>query len=393
MNKAILHKEVQEFLDVNLRNNLHSLLLKNAVFKEVSNKELVDQIHGKLKSKQKLPTWFEAKNIIFPPKISIEQTSSEETSRYKSSLISGKKIVDLTGGFGVDVFCFSKQFEEVCHCEINSELSKIAAHNFEQLGIKNTTFIPQDGMEFLKETDLNFDWIYLDPSRRDELKGKVFRMSDCLPDVPNNLNFLLSKSKNMMMKTSPLVDIKQGISELEFVKEIHVVAVKNEVKELLWIIEKGCQKEVIIKTINLMDSDSQQFQFFLNQESEIEGSFSLPKKYVFEPNSALLKSGGFNQIGVQNSLKKLHKHSHLYTSDSLIEFPGRRFKIVEIIPAKGKELKTKLKGTKANITTRNYPQKVEEIRKSLKIKEGGNVYLFFTTNLKDKKVCLVCEKV
>ena len=345
------------------------------------------------KSKDKLPTWFEVKNIYFPPKISIEQTSSEQTAKYKSELISGKNLIDLTGGFGVDDYYFSKQFESIIHCELNEELSQITAHNFEQLGVDNCTFYCGDGMQFLKETEEKFDWIYLDPSRRSEVKGKVFLMADCLPDVPNNLNLLFSKTDNVLMKTSPLIDFSQGLKELKWVKEIHVVALKNEVKELLWIIEKDYEGEVQIKTMNLEEKGNQLFDFVLNEEGKIDCELSLPKQYLYEPNSAVMKSGGFNEVGIQAGLSKLHKHSHLYTGDELIEFSGRRFVINEIISVSGKELKSRFKGKKANVTTRNYPQKVEEIRKSLKIKDGGEVYLFFTTTMNEGKICLVCDKV
>jgi hypothetical protein len=393
MNKSILNKEIQDYIDVNLRSNVNKIILKSQLFEEAENREIAVQISGKLKSKFKLPSWFEAKNIYYPVKISIEQTSSEQTAEYKSSLVLGNKFIDLTGGFGVDDYYFSKQFEFIIHCEINEELSQITAHNFEQLGVNNCRFFVGDGIEILKQSEEKFDCIYVDPSRRSEVKGKVFLMSDCLPDIPNNLDLLFSKANKIIMKTSPLIDLSQGLKELNSVKEIYVVAVKNEVKELLWIFEKGCQGEPLIKTINLDEKGNQTFGFNLIDESKVDCETSLPQKFLYEPNSTVMKSGGFNQVGIQSGVMKLHKHSHLYTCNELIEFPGRRFEIKETVSASGKELKSRFKGKKANVTTRNYPQKVEEIRKSLKIKDGGEVYLFFTINKNDEKVCLVCEKV
>ncbi|MEN8927277.1 MAG: class I SAM-dependent methyltransferase [Flavobacteriales bacterium] len=393
MNKAILNKEVQDFIDVNLRLDVNKVVLKSQLFAEVENREIAVQISGKLKSKSKLPTWFKTKKIIYPAKLSIEQTSSEETAKYKSSLVSGKSLVDLTGGFGVDDYYFSQQFESIVHCEVNEELSQITAHNFTQLGVNNCKFFVGDGMEFLKNTEQKFDCIYVDPSRRSEVKGKVFLMADCLPDIPNNLELLFSKSDKLIMKTSPLIDFSQGLKELKSVKEIHAVALKNEVKELLWIFEKEFVGDVEIKTINLDDKGNQVFDFVWEEEGKQECELALPQNYLYEPNSAIMKSGGFNQVGIRNDVAKLHKHSHLYTSNDLTDFPGRRFKIKEIISASGKDLKTRLKGMKANVSTRNYPQKVEEIRKSLKIKDGGEVYLFFTTNCEEEKICLVCGKV
>lgn len=392
MNRAILFKEVQEFIAVNLRTDINALILKPTVFEEVSNKELAEQIQSKIKAQSKLPTWFVSKNIYFPPKLSIEQTSSEQTARYKSSLIKGKRLIDLTGGFGVDDFYFSKQFDEIFHCEVNENLSQISQHNFSQLGVDNCIFFAKNGLEYLKDVDQNFDWIYVDPSRRDDAKGKVFLMEDCLPDIPNNLDLLFSRGERIMMKTSPLIDLSKGLSELKFVKEIHVVALKNEVKELLWILEKNYTGEVEIKTVNLNENKNEVLNFLMSSETIDPCLLSMPQHYLYEPNSAILKSGGFNQVGIQNNVFKLHKHSHLYTSSKLLKFPGRRFLVQEVVPASGKELKKLVRGMKANVTTRNYPQSVDSIRKSLKIRGGGDVFLFFTTNQLDKRVCLVCSK-
>lgn len=393
MNKAILNKEVQEFIDVNLRLDTNGLILKKSIFIEVSNKELAEQIIAKLKCKDKLPTWFGLESGLFPVKISIEQTSSEETAKYKASLISGKNIVDLTGGFGVDDFYFSRNFESIIHCELNPELSEITEHNFKELGVGNCTFFAGDGLVLLQNSEEKFDWIYLDPSRRSDVKGKVFLLKDCLPNVPDNLELLFLKSNNVMMKTSPLVDISQGISELKGVKEIHVVAVKNEVKELLWILEKESSGDILIKTVNLIGEDKQEFEFALSSEGNQDLKYSLPLNYLYEPNSAILKSGAFNQVSVQLELFKLNKHSHLYTSQDLIPFPGRSFEIKEVIPFQKKVLKKRFGESKANITIRNFPKKVDELRKDLNIKDGGDVYLFFTTNRTGEKVCLVCGKV
>lgn len=393
MNKAILNKKVQEFIDVNLRLDTNGLILKKSIFIEVSNKELAEQIIAKLKCKDKLPTWFGLESGLFPVKISIEQTSSEETAKYKASLISGKNIVDITGGFGVDDFYFSRNFESIIHCELNPELSEITEHNFKELGVGNCTFFAGDGLVLLQNSEEKFDWIYLDPSRRSDVKGKVFLLKDCLPNVPDNLELLFLKSNNVMMKTSPLVDISQGISELKGVKEIHVVAVKNEVKELLWILEKESSGDILIKTVNLIGEDKQEFEFALSSEGNQDPKYSLPLNYLYEPNSAILKSGAFNQVSVQLELFKLNKHSHLYTSQDLIPFPGRSFEIKEVIPFQKKVLKKRFGGSKANITIRNFPKKVDELRKDLNIKDGGDVYLFFTTNRTGEKVCLVCGKV
>lgn len=392
MNLAILNKEIQQFITDNLKSNLSKLILKGSPFKDISIQELAQQIVGKQKAKKKLPTWFACQNVYYPPKINLEQTSSEITANYKASLLSGDSIIDITGGFGVDCYAFSQKFQEVTHYELNSELSEIVKHNFKQLKIDNTDFITGDGIDFLKHTPKKFDCVYIDPSRRSDAKGKVFLLEDCLPNVPENLDFLFSKANQVLIKNSPLLDISNTIKELEFVKEIHVIAVHNEVKELLFLLEKEYKSTIAIKTVNHQKSQVQKFEF--EYQKAIIPHYSNPLQYIYEPNAAILKSGGFHQISVQFSLYKLQQHSHVYTSNELLpDFPGRKFRLQQAIPYNKKELQRLLKNKKANITTRNFPKTVAQIRKETKIKEGGEIYLFFTTNLENKAIVLFCEQV
>src|SRR5690606_13815220 len=231
----------------------------------------------------------------------------------------------------------------------------------------------------------------IDPARRDEYGGKVYLLEQCAPDVPANLDLLFKGSENILIKTSPLLDISAGLKELRHVAEIHVVSVNNEVKELLWMLKKGYDEEVLINTINFLKEETQKFQGMYKDQVEI--LLSSPKKYLFEPNPAVMKSGLFSTLAEQTGTAKLHPHSHLYTHDEIIDFPGRRFKVVKSIPYSRKELKKELKLKKANITTRNFPKSVETLRKELKIADGGSNYLFFTTNLDNEKIVLLCEKL
>ncbi|NNC69201.1 MAG: class I SAM-dependent methyltransferase, partial [Flavobacteriaceae bacterium] len=258
MNTKLLHKDVQSYIINNLKADISKLLFKGSPFKDISIQELVIQIDAKNRCEYKLPTWFRTPNIYYPNKLSIEQTSSEQTALYKSNLISGSLLIDLTGGFGVDSFYFSKQFKQVIHCEHNPELSEIATHNFKQLNTSIKT-IPKNGLTYLQNQHQQFDWIYIDPSRRSDTKGKVFLLRDCIPNLPVNLDKLFKYTTNIMVKASPLLDITSALGELNDVKEIHVVALENDVKELLFILEKGYSNSIQIKTINLKKENSHYF--------------------------------------------------------------------------------------------------------------------------------------
>lgn len=391
MNLNILNDDVQQFITDNLKSEITKLILKGSSFKSISIQELANQIIAKQKSEKKIPTWFSKKNIYYPPKISIEQTSSEITAKYKTNLVSGDSIIDITGGFGIDCYYFSKQFKEVTHCEINDELSTIVKHNYQQLKVNNIETFSGDGIEFLKNLNQNFDCIYIDPSRRNDLKGKVFLLKDCLPNVPVNIDFLFSKTNQILIKNSPILDITSTINELKFVKEIHIIAINNEVKELLFLLQKDYNKEINIKTINFQKRKTQEFNFNFN--NKLNSLYSEPLTYLYEPNATILKSGGFHQIPKQLGIFKLHKHSHLYTSKELIDFPGRSFKVENVFSYDKKKLAKFLPDKKANITIRNFPKNVAQIRKETKIKDGGKVYIFLTTDLNNKLKSIICKKV
>lgn len=392
LSNPLLLPEIQDFIDQNCGNSISKMALQKNPFPEVEWISILNQIAAKSKAKEKLPSFFSTKNILYPAKISIEQTSSEKTAEYKASLVSGLSLIDLTAGFGVDDFYFSKKIAQVTHCEINEELSTLAAHNFKQLDVNNIECISGDSTLILEKLNQSFDWIYIDPSRRNEAKGKVFLLEDCLPNVPELLSSYFKYSKNILIKTAPILDITAALSELNYVKRIHIVALENEVKELLWEIEAGYSGEISLKSINLTKEKEEVFEFVLNENQEIP-SYSLPQKYLYEPNSAILKSGGFDEVGIFYKLHKLHKHSHLYTNSTLIDFPGRVFEIETAIPYHKTEMKIHLENTKVNITTRNFPDSVEQIRKKWKIKEGGDRYCFFTTEENNHKIVLICTKV
>lgn len=387
----LLNPEIQNFIQENLSTNSSKLALKKNPFPNSNYSEIIHQIISKNKAKEKLPTWFFTEKIIYPEKISVEQTSSEKTAKYKATIVSGKKIIDCTGGFGIDAYYFSKYFDTVIHCEINPELSKIVEHNYKQMQIKTIECICGDSSEILNQLNQKFDCIYIDPSRRNDNKGKVFMLADCLPNVVELQNFYYQFTDTLLIKTAPILDLHAGLLELKNVAEIHIVALDNEVKEVLWKIKKGYQESPKIYAVNLEKEGIITTE--ICSDKHYKATYSLPHKFLYEPNTSLLKSGGFEAVSEIFSVDKLHQHSHLYSSEDLVDFPGRKFKIDAIVPFQKKEIMQSIQGKKMNVSTRNFPIKPDEIKKKYKITDGGSIFAFFTTNLNNEKIVLLCTKI
>lgn len=388
--KALLDQNVQDFINQNQSNDISKLAFQKNPFPEIEYSHVLNQIVAKHKAKEKLPLWFNTKNIIYPEKISIEQTSSEKTANFKASLIQGNDLIDLSGGFGIDDYYFAQKFQNVVHCEINPVLSEIVKHNYTQLGTLNIICKTGESATILKQLNQKFDWIYVDPSRRNDKKGKVFLLNDCEPNVPNLLDFYFQYSQNILVKTAPILDITSGINELQYVKKIHIVALENEVKELLWEIEQNFSGKIELNAVNIGKNNTTTDLFLL--ENEYSGSFSTPIKYIYEPNASIMKSGQFNAICERYKVFKLHQHSHLYTNNKLIDFPGRCFEIIEQLPFQKDSIKKHIQNQKMNVATRNFPLKPEELKKKYKINDGGAIFAFFTTDIKNNKIILLCKK-
>ncbi|NND88106.1 MAG: class I SAM-dependent methyltransferase [Flavobacteriaceae bacterium] len=386
MNKLLLQQEVQDFIH-SYEQPLTALAFSGSPFEGISVQELLQQIEGRRKAYKKLPTWYAAKGVIYPPKLNLEQTSSERTAAYKASLCEGGSCIDVTGGFGIDTLYFAQHFDKVAHCEQNHSLAELAQHNLKLLSSHPINFYVGDGLE--NALSNSFDLIFIDPSRRHDSKGKVFYLKDCEPQVPQQVDKLLDHCQTLMIKTSPMLDIGVGLKELKQVTEIHIVAVQNEVKELLWIIRKESSATKVI-TINLTNKGDHLFTF--NHGDYEDVSYSTPREFLYEPNAAILKSGAFTLLPSAFGVQKLAQHTHLYTSDEKIDFPGRRFQILEVKPYSKKDLKG-IRGIKAHISTRNFPESVATLRKKWNIKDGGERYLFFATLDNDQKVLIVTQKV
>ena len=338
------------------------LALQRSKYKHLSDDEwrwFLQQVEGRERTADKLPTFSAIEDWWYPVRLSCEQCSSELAAKYKASLVSGETMVDLTGGYGVDTYFISEGFSHTNYVEQNAELCRIATHNFahKPITIHNST-----AEEFLK-TAGQYDLIFLDPARRDSHGGKVFRLEDCTPNVVELLPTLQAHGKRLMIKLSPMLDLTQAVTALSAVTwDIYVVAIKNEVKEVL-LLSGGTGQ------ITAIDLDKKDQAFVFTKEEEQNCQMVNGKcengKWLYEPNAAMLKSGAYKLVAQRFGLQKLDVNTHLYSSDSLVEnFPGRVWKVVE---------KQDLK--QANVLCRNYPLTPEALKKKLHLKDGGTAYV------------------
>lgn len=373
----LLETEIQEYINANLQTDLHSLLLKKSPFLQVSMQEIVQQIKGKKVAQKKFP-YLLKEGIVFPPHLNLEQASSQATAEFKAKNLNGKSFVDLTSGFGIDAYFLCQNFEEITLVEQNADLLEIVKHNWGILG-KKAEFINENLENFLTQNQQKFDLIYLDPARRDEHKNKKFLLEDLSPNLLEIQNDLLKISNQIIIKLSPLIDISYLISTLNNIVEIQIIAVRNEVKELLVIINSTKERaQTTITCINL-ETEDLAFSFDYDDEKSAFSEYSEPLQYLYIPNNAVLKSGGFNSVSERFQLNKLHPNTHFYTSDDFIqEFPGRILKVETI---DSKQIK---KGEKFNIISKNHPLTPAEIKRKYKIMDGGNGYLIFTQTEKSK---------
>jgi hypothetical protein len=371
------------------------LVLNQKQFPDLPLKELASQIASRQKAKTKLPEWY-AEKVWFPPKLSLEQCSSEATAKFKSSLISGTSFADLTAGFGIDTYYLSKNFSESHYIEQQEELCELATYNFKVLN-RNIDIHHLQSEEFLNSIQKPLDWIYLDPARRGDKNQKVFLWEDCSPNLVELLPLLFQKAQNILVKAAPMQDISRAIAELgNKIKEVYIIEWQGEVKELLYILSKETVENPEIHAIQLSDEGKPIFTSSGNKltESESEIIYELPQHFLYEPSPAMMKAGFFKQSAQKFQLSKLHPNTQLFSSNEIKdEFPGRVFKIVGQTPVQKKELKKYLPEMKANLASRNFPMPIVQLKKKLGLKDGGNYYLFATTLKNDEKVILVCKKL
>ena len=436
-----MNQATQDFIRQHLDDDVRQLAFLGSKYPEVDMPFALDQIRGRKMARVKLPRWASLEGIIYPPHISMEQCSSESTALYKAELAarllglpassSGTEMkaeneiefVDLTGGFGVDFsYIAARLGVKSMYVERQAHLCEAAKENFGRLGLKNAIVKNGDGIEVLHsfhpkkkdaasaddslgitydqprsllKTNLGLKIIFIDPARRDDAGNKVVSLKDCTPDVTVLQEEMLSKADYVIIKLSPMLDWHRAISELSHVREVHIISVNNECKELLLVLSaRNMGENLRIYCIN----DAQSFVCDeLDMESsqvKIAPSTLEEMLYLYEPNASLMKAGCFGVLSGRYDARMLSKNSHLFVSrEPIAAFPGRSFRIIAVSSFNKKELKRHLSGiTKANIATRNFPLSVAELRKRLKLKDGGETYIFATTLSDESHVLMITEK-
>ena len=392
MNQATI-----DFIREHAEADVHQLALQGTKNPEVNLTFALEQIAGRQKAKTKLPTWAATDGIIYPPHLSMEQCSSEQTARYKANIAGkGALMVDLTAGYGVDMAFVSPNYRRAIHVEQQASLCAISSENFKLLGLNHIEVVCADCVDYLHQLD-HADLIFLDPARRDDHGARTYGIADCTPNVLELRDELLQKADRVMLKLSPMLDWRKAVEDLGNVNEVHIVSVDNECKELLLILSKE-EKPLKLFCVNNdqvfeVSDDVTGGRFFC----DIAGGVTKEPSpcYIFEPNVSIMKAGCFALLEQRFKVAQLDKNSHLFVSDSDIsDFPGRRFIIEKTTSMNKRELKAALAGIdKANITVRNFPMSVAELRKRLKLKEGGDLYLFATTIAGHQHQLFLCRKI
>ena len=412
-----INDNVKDFIKKHLNDDVNKLALSK--FPEGVDKQFViRQIQARQVLSKKLLSWAENDELVFPKKLSLEQCSSELAAKYKASLLKGKTLIDLTGGMGVDTAFLSDNFDKTYYVEMQEELCEIAKHNFRILN-KNIEVVNDNAEHFLTICD-EVDCIYLDPARRDEYGRKMVSLHDCSPDVAELQDVLFEKAKTVMVKLSPMLDIDIVKKELKNIKEIHVVAVRNECKELILVLgqqatDNGQQTSPMAHGSRLIATDLREdWNFSFTEDEERDAEWTLADtigKYLYEPGVACMKAGCFKLLSQRYALDKLHRNSHLYTSDNLAsDFPGRVFEVIETFPFdkktkkeissrcqqttdNGQQTSSKSGSLKASVAIRNFPLSADELKKNLGLQDGSDFYIFGTTMKGEKKVVVMTKKL
>lgn len=388
---------LKQFIREHAQDDLQRLAFQGVKYPEVDIPFVLQQLKGRRMATYKIPSWSEKEDVLYPRQISMEQCSSETTARFKASLVGNSPtLVDLTGGFGVDFYFMAQQASHAIYVEMLPELADTARHNFDVLKLTQAEIVCADSVEFLRSMDFKADTIFIDPARRDQAGQKTVLLQDCTPDLTLIDELLEEKGTQILIKLSPMLDITASVKALRHISEVYVIAVQNEVKELL-LRKRKTDGAVRIHAVHFRKHHPTEDFIFTTEEETgaVASTTSVIGKYLFEPNAAVLKAGAYKILSSRFALKKLDANTHLYTADVYpADFPGRVFEVKDTFMFGKKEIKNLLSKTnRANISVRNFPISADELRKKLKLKDGGEDYLFAATLSGNKKILLLTRKI
>lgn len=383
-----LQKEIAQFIREHRNGSIPTLALQLSKKPHLPSLFILNQINGLQKAQQKVPFLLDYAHYLYPNPTSFAQASSEKAARYKAEFFQNLiKVADLSGGMGIDTYFLSLKCQDLDYVETNEELFDLSRENFKTLGMENVHSHHSTAEEFINSSSEQYDLIYLDPDRRKENK-RVIQITDCEPNAAALAPQLFEKTKQILIKYSPMLDIKSAIKELPNTAEVHVLSIDNECKELLFLLKKGWDTPPLIRTVNLHKMGRSEFNFLYAEEEETFAEISEVEKYIYEPNSAILKAGAFNLIGHKFGIGKLAFNTHLYTSPHEIkEFPGRRLKVLKT------SSKTADLTSRANIVNRNSGLTVEQIKKKFKVIEGGEQFVYACRLENGKRIFILAELI
>jgi len=394
--QALLTPEIQTFILENQGQDVHALALKKPPHPDWPYALILDQIKSRQKAKTKIPTWLEHQNIILPPSDTLEQGSSQACAKYKASLFKGKTFVDLTGGASIDSWAMLENFDHASILDCDEAASTRIAHNLKMLSDKNVTVKNENAEDFIQNMQ-SVDLAIIDPQRRNQSRKGLYKLEECSPDITSILPYI--KAKQILLKTSPMLDIDQAIKQLTCVQAVHVVEWQGECKEILLTLSlespKNQNPPITAVKIDNHGAPINMFSYTREEEKEAHAEINEPQKYLYEPSPAFIKAGGYKSIASRYKAPKIHLQTHLYTSNIPIQdFPGRSFEIIDTYPAKSKKLPIQ----KANLKTRNFPQDTATLKKKLNLKDGGEDYLFACTmtnskTTKNLHAIIHCKKI
>lgn len=385
----MINQKTLDYIRLHANDDVRQLALRGTKDPEVDLTYALEQIAGRQKARTKLPSWATIEGIVYPPHLSMEQCSSEQTARYKASIAGkGQRVVDLTAGFGVDMAFISQSFQQAIHVERQEQLCAISSANYQLLGLNHIKVVCGDGVEYLHHME-HADLVFIDPARRDEHGGRTYGIADCTPNVLEIADEMLEKANRVMLKLSPMLDWRKAVEDLGNVNEVHIVSVDNECKELLLILSK---EPTPLKVFCVNNGEV----FEYSPDTPVSHISVIPDSplFLFEPNASIMKAGCFELLEQRFGMAQLDRNSHLFVSDTeRNDFPGRQFIIERRTSMNKRELKETLGGIeKANLAVRNFPMTVAELRKRLKLKEGGDVFIFATTVANEGHQLFVCRK-